>query len=939
MDIVLEGDNVDFHADHGLSNIEYFEGAAEVHGTGTTFMDQFDLDEYASERVDNLFYPFASRDEWELSSFLLRSGLSMASINKFLTLKLIQRLGLSFRTAQQLRNRAELLPKGPEWNCKPWKTTFPTKSKVSLFYRDPIDCIQSLLHHPLMKDHINFTPFRMFKTAERMMRIYTEWLSGNVAWEMQEQLPPGATLLGTVLSSDKTNISAMTGGRTAHPLLISLANLDMTFRMKANNHAFLLLALLPIPKFIHKDRKTRGVLENRLIHECLDFVLQPLKTAAQVGIMMSDALGGLRYAFTPLAAYIVDTQESTMLAGVNNKASSVTMASYKQLGDAFPHEPRTALKTIAQLQVIEKTTNPWHLDAYIKEANKVHLNSVHRLFYRDWALSDPSQFLTPEPLHHWHKMFWDHEARWSINAVGGAEIDFRFSLLHPHTAFRHFHEGISKLKQVTGREHCDIQRYIIPVIAGTVSSSFLIAIRSLIDFRYLGQAPEIDDSICAKIENALATFHRHKKAIIMAGARTGKGGRVIDNWYIPKLEFMQSVVSSIRKNGVAIQWSADAMEHAHITEIKEPTQCTNNQNYESQICRHLDRADKCCRFDLATATREARLDIRDFTREEQDDDDGLEDGESLTVNTTVDLLSNITPVSQLTGTTCHNADYFAIANMLQQDASIKAPFLLRTFVGGDTAIHLSRDPSFKRMSIHDVAVKFKLPNLHLALADYLNCVKNSDGTILTDDEPPTQNIRTHLPFDMLEIWTKVRIQNRAYFAPHDILPAQTINTSPPSDSWPFGHSDTVLMNTDPNFSWPRGGLEGHVVGQLQLIFRAVPQKGAAPTPGTDMFLAYIQRYDVIPQINREISGSSTRKGAYPHPASGMFLMQRARHEDDSLINGIVPLARIRTLVELTPDFGETADIHLTKETTLNYCSQFWLNKYLDKESYYAMSLL
>src|ERR1700733_13346939 len=125
----------------------------------------------------------------------------------------------------------------------------------------------------------------------------------------QDQLPKEATLLGVVLSSDKTNISAMTGGRIAHPLLISLANLFMDFRMKASNQAFLLLALLPVPKFIHRDRKLCGILENRMIHECLDFILKPLKKAAEVGIMMSDPAGSLRYVFTPLAAYMVDVQE------------------------------------------------------------------------------------------------------------------------------------------------------------------------------------------------------------------------------------------------------------------------------------------------------------------------------------------------------------------------------------------------------------------------------------------------------------------------------------------------------------------------------------------------------------------------------------------------------------------------------------------------------
>jgi hypothetical protein len=147
---------------------------------------------------------------------------------------------------------------------------------------------------------------------------------------LQAQLPEGATLLGVILSSDKTNLSSMTGGRVAHPLLISLANLLMDFRTKATNHAFHLLALLPTPKFIHKDRKICSVLGNRLIHDCLDFILQPLKKAAQVGVMMSDPLGSLRYSYTPLAAYIADTQEAVVLAGVAGKTSHLTTATYKE---------------------------------------------------------------------------------------------------------------------------------------------------------------------------------------------------------------------------------------------------------------------------------------------------------------------------------------------------------------------------------------------------------------------------------------------------------------------------------------------------------------------------------------------------------------------------------------------------------------------------------
>ncbi len=52
-------------------------------------MDLFDDDEYAENREMNLYYPFASRPEWELASFLLKSGLSMVAMDEFLKLQIV----------------------------------------------------------------------------------------------------------------------------------------------------------------------------------------------------------------------------------------------------------------------------------------------------------------------------------------------------------------------------------------------------------------------------------------------------------------------------------------------------------------------------------------------------------------------------------------------------------------------------------------------------------------------------------------------------------------------------------------------------------------------------------------------------------------------------------------------------------------------------------
>jgi hypothetical protein len=56
---------------------------------------------------------------------------------------------------------------------------------MDLFYRDSLDCLETLLSNPLLTDQIDFSPYRVYKTAERLVRIYSEWMTGDGAWQMQ----------------------------------------------------------------------------------------------------------------------------------------------------------------------------------------------------------------------------------------------------------------------------------------------------------------------------------------------------------------------------------------------------------------------------------------------------------------------------------------------------------------------------------------------------------------------------------------------------------------------------------------------------------------------------------------------------------------------------------------------------------------------------------
>ena len=118
-----------------------------------------------------------------------------------------------------------------------------------------------------------------------------------------------------------------------YPLLISLVNIDPTIHSKISLHMYLLLALLPIPKFIHKDSRTQGLLHNRTTHHALNKVLEPLKIAAHVSIMMNNPAGNMWYCYTPLAAYIADTPELCLIACTSPKGSLFTTATSKHFGD------------------------------------------------------------------------------------------------------------------------------------------------------------------------------------------------------------------------------------------------------------------------------------------------------------------------------------------------------------------------------------------------------------------------------------------------------------------------------------------------------------------------------------------------------------------------------------------------------------------------------
>lgn len=104
---------------------------------------------------------------------------------------------------------------------------------------------------------------------------------------------------------------------------------------------------------------------------------------------------------------------------------------------------------------------------------------------------------------------------------------------------------------------------------------------------------------------------------------------------------------------------------------------------------------------------------------------------------------------------------------------------------------------------------------------------------------------------------------------------------------------------------------GHFVVQLRLVFRIL---------GTDIFLVYVQRLNVTA----------------PDTASGLYGLKRAVRTNGMRIGDIIPLAHIRSPAHVIPRFGRAANARLNSKTSQELSSEFWLNKYWNKQFYYCL---
>ncbi|KIM44286.1 hypothetical protein M413DRAFT_58649, partial [Hebeloma cylindrosporum] len=133
---------------------------------------------------------------------------------------------------------------------------------------------------------------------------------------IQSKLPEGATLAPLIIATDKTQLTQFSGGKSAYPVYLTIGNIPKALRRKPSKHACILIAYLSVDKVDRTkmtdiEHRSRG---QRVFHESMRTVLEPLIAAGNQGVDMVGSDGAWRKVFPILTCYVADYPEQCLVA-------------------------------------------------------------------------------------------------------------------------------------------------------------------------------------------------------------------------------------------------------------------------------------------------------------------------------------------------------------------------------------------------------------------------------------------------------------------------------------------------------------------------------------------------------------------------------------------------------------------------------------------------
>ena len=449
----------------------------------------------------------------------------------------------------------------------------------------------------------------------------------DMRFSLKRRLPEFTTLHPVILASDKTHLTNYSGDKNMHVVLLTIGNIPKSVRRKINRNAYILIAEIPSPKFENTQFPTAGeesdmpgILRRQLFHLCMSIVLEPLRQHKGLPRLYRaiDPEGFTRTCAAVLAGWIADMEEVWAILGLSPSTCPKCLASHADLDSLCNQPARTSqwiLDTLAHVRSqVTDAADTWQ---FVGRAKEYGLFGVEKLCWEGVGV-DVCRVICFDILHTLHKGFYDHVFDWIRTTVGKNYLDWGL-MAQPHLiGRRNFSRGISHLSQLSGREHRDLQRHILPAILGHPSATPQVqkAARAFLDFSYKLQFPLHSNHTLELLDEDLQAFYRHYTVFI------SNGSRGLDHMKIPKLHYLRHASPNIKYLGALDGLSTETLETLHRL-VKAAYPLTNRKRFKIQILRILQRTESVRLFSSYldyTAPAASPLNIPVNTRIDSDSD-------------------------------------------------------------------------------------------------------------------------------------------------------------------------------------------------------------------------------------------------------------------------------------------------------------------------------
>lgn len=327
----------------------------------------------------------------------------------------------------------------------------------------------------------------------------------------------------------------------------------------------------------------------RLFHESMRIVLEPLIEAGTNGMEMTSSDGAVRRVHPILTCYVADYPEQCLVTCTKYGTCPKCRASSKHLEDPVPAEKRTQqwTESIIKEGKNQANGNPQKLHTYCMSFDVA--GSVYRPFWEGFPLCDIHSSITPDVLHQLYQGVFKHLVTWCQNILSPQELDRRIRALPPAFGLRQFKNGISALSQISGSERKNMAKVLLGCLVGCMPLKGISAVTALLDFIYIAQYSTHDSITIGYMQDALDRFQKNRDYFISTLVR--------EDFNIPKFHSLLHYIESIENFGTTDNYNTEMFERLHIDFAKYGWRATNQRDEFPQMIRWLSRQEKITSFE------------------------------------------------------------------------------------------------------------------------------------------------------------------------------------------------------------------------------------------------------------------------------------------------------------------------------------------------------